>query len=114
MSVNLDVRSLAGSAVDSVKDFVKADIERRRNQHWAIKAAKLLAVVSLGAMAVAASTSESDVHITSDGTKGDPKKLQGDPGGKPTDDVGQKKDAGEKSDPDSDSNELDESGTAAH
>jgi hypothetical protein len=111
--VNSTVKSLAGAAADGVKNAVAASIERRRQQHWAIKAAKILAVVSLGAMGVAAATSDSDVHIMADGTKGDPQKLQGDPGGKPNDDVGQKNDAGEKTDPDSDSNELDESGASS-
>ncbi|WP_375490405.1 hypothetical protein [uncultured Jatrophihabitans sp.] len=108
--MRVDVKSLAGAAAGGVQNAVAARIEKRRQQHWAIKGAKILVAVSLGAMAVAASTSESDVHIMSDGTKGDPKKLQGDPGGKPNDDVGQKNDAGEKSDPDSQSNDLDEEG----
>lgn len=108
--MNTTLESLSNAAVTGVKGVVAARIEKRRQQHWAIKGAKILIAVSLGAMAVAASTSESDVHIMSDGTKGDPKNLQGDPGSIPNDENGGKKDAGEKSDPDSSSNELDESG----
>jgi hypothetical protein len=106
-------KSVLGAVAGGVKGVVVARIEHQRQQHWAIKAAKILSIVSLGAMAVAASTSESDVHIMADGTKGDPRKLEGDPGGKPVDDVGQHNDAGEKTDPDSDSNELDESGASS-
>ncbi len=88
--------------------------ERGRRHHWSIRAFKWLALVSVGAMAAAAATADSDHHLRADGTKADPKEMpEGDPGGKPSDDVGQKNDAGRKSDPDSDSNELDESGTAA-
>ena len=108
--MSTSVKSLADAAVDGVKGVVAARIAHQRQQHWAKKGVKILIAVSLGAMAVAASTSESDVHIMADGTKGDPKKIEGDPGGKPSDDVGRKNDAGAKSDPDSPSNDLDEEG----
>jgi hypothetical protein len=109
--VSISIGSVASSVASGARKVVVAKIERSRQQHWSIKAAKVLAVVSLGAMGVAAATSESDVHIMSDGTKAPPdRRPEGDPGGKPSDDVGQQKDAGAKTNPDSDSNELNESG----
>jgi hypothetical protein len=87
---------------------------RGRRRHWSVRLVRGLTLVSAGAMAWAAATANSDHHIRADGTKAPRgERIEGDPGGKPSDDVGQRKDAGAKSDPDSDANPLDEAGTAA-
>jgi hypothetical protein len=104
-------KTLPGLAAKGVRSLVAARIEHQRQQHWAIKAAKVLVLVSLGAMGVAASTSDSDHHLKADGTKmSKNERPEGDVGARPVDDVGEQKDAGAKTNPDSDSNDLDESG----